>query len=48
MGKKSLSDTLIADLKNVTSSGEIRFVSELSSKDQGLKTEAIEINVIYS
>ena len=48
IGKKSLSDTLIADLKNVTSSQEIRFVSELSSNDQGLKTEAIEINVLYS
>jgi len=39
---------LIADLKNVTSSQEIRFVSELSSYYQGLKTEAVEINVVYS
>ena len=48
MGKKSLSDDLIADLQNVTSTMEIRFVSELSSKDQELKNEAIEINVVYS
>ncbi|MBA2629201.1 MAG: class I tRNA ligase family protein, partial [Rickettsiaceae bacterium] len=48
MGKKSLSDTLIADLKNVTSSREIKFVPVLSSNDQGLKTEALEINVVYS
>jgi valyl-tRNA synthetase len=48
ISKKSLSDTLIADLKNVTSSQEIRFVSELSSYYQGLKTEAVEINVVYS
>jgi len=47
-GKKSLSDDLITDLQNVTSTMEIRFVSELSSKEQGLKTEVIEINVVYS
>ncbi len=48
IGKKSLSDDLIADLQNVTSTMEIRFVSELSSKDQGLKTESLEINVVYN
>ncbi len=47
-GKKSLSDDLITDLQNVTSTMEIRFVSELSSKEQELKTEVIEINVVYS
>jgi len=47
-GKKSLSDDLITDLQNVTSTMEIRFVSELSSKEQELKTEIIEINVVYS
>ena len=47
-GKKSLSDDLITDLQNVTSTMEIRFVSELSSKEQKLKTEVIEINVVYS
>lgn len=47
-GKKSLSDDLITDLQNVTSTMEIRFVSELSSKEQELKTEIIEINLVYS
>ncbi|GAB4164568.1 MAG: valine--tRNA ligase [Rickettsiaceae bacterium] len=43
-----LSDNLIADLKHVTSSQEIKAVSELSSDKQGLINDDLQINVVYS
>ena len=46
-GEKILSDNLIVDLKAVTSSKEINFVEELTSKDQDLKEGNLEINVEY-
>ena len=43
----NLSDSLISDLKNVTSTEEIKFVETLSSLEQNLISENIQINVIY-
>ncbi len=42
-----LSNNLIADLKNVTSSHDIKFVDSLSSDAQNLFAEDIKINVVY-
>ena len=43
-----LSDSLIADLKYVTSSSDIRVVEKLSSDLQGLSDDNISIYVVYS
>ena len=42
-----LSDNLIYDLKQVTSSTDIRIVDKLSSDSQGLSENDISINVVY-
>jgi valyl-tRNA synthetase len=42
-----LSDNLIYDLKQVTSSADIRIVNKLSSDSQGLSENDISINVVY-
>ena len=43
----SLSDSLISDIKNVTSTEEIKFVEKLTSNTQHLFVENLKINVIY-
>jgi valyl-tRNA synthetase len=43
----SLSDNLISDIKNVTSTEEIKFVEQLTSDTQNLFVENLKINVIY-
>jgi len=43
----SLSDNLISDIKNVTSTEEIKFVEKLTSDTQNLFAENLKINVIY-
>jgi len=46
-GVSDLAGSIISDLKNVTSSKEIRFVEELSSQKQGLTIEDLQINIVY-
>jgi valyl-tRNA synthetase len=43
-----LSDNLVSDLKNVTSSAEIKTVSELSYQQQELAIDNLKINVVYA
>lgn len=43
----NLSDSLISDIKNVTSTEEIKFVEKLTSDIQNLFVENLKINVIY-
>ena len=43
----TLSKNLIVDLKNVTSTIEIKFVETLSNIEQNLITDDIQINVMY-
>ncbi|MCC8417596.1 MAG: valine--tRNA ligase [Rickettsia endosymbiont of Bryobia graminum] len=47
IGKK-LSDDLIKDLQNVTSSDQIRFVERFSSIGHSLEEFGIKINIVYS
>lgn len=42
-----LSDNLISDLKQVTSSADIRLVDKLSSDSQGLSENDVSIHVVY-
>ena len=42
-----LSDSLISDLKHVTSSSEIKFVDKLSNEKQELSEGGIKIHVVY-
>ena len=42
-----LAENLISDLKNVTSTKEIRFVSKLTSEEQELSMDDLKINVVY-
>jgi valyl-tRNA synthetase len=44
----ALSDALISDLKNVTSSADIRLVDKLSSDQQSLSDDSLRINVVYA
>ncbi|HJK86705.1 MAG TPA: valine--tRNA ligase [Candidatus Megaira endosymbiont of Nemacystus decipiens] len=47
INQKSFSQNLISDLKDVTSSEEIRFVDKVSSTEQNLLIDKLQINVIY-
>lgn len=44
---RKMSDSLVSDLLNVTSTAEIKFVENLSNTDQELLTDGVSINVIY-